>query len=310
MEQGAVRCPECGASLDEMFDRVMPAPVARSRSGGSPGARAAHPATGRSTPGPTGTPDAPADASAELSPVTFSEPYRSPVRVGRVTSVGLLVFAAAGLGWVGAAVAHRRTWAESGSGPLRDFGTVSDWFAVAVIVVALSGAVALVSCGVWLSTSNRNLWAISKGGRLDRRDLARRWWPVAILGLLVAAIGLSDFADSGLSIALMIGWAFVSVRALASIVAALNDIWWRTGTDTSWPPPPVLFRVWALLAAGGFTLPVWTLFLRADPSSIASRDLQIVAMVCACCAAVVGVSIVRRLTDRQERAARRTVIQI
>lgn len=309
MGQGAVRCPECGASLDEMFDRVVPAPVARSRSGGSPGARAAHPATGRSTSGPPGSPDAPTDV-AELSPVTSTEPYRSPVRLGRVTSVALLVFAAAGLGWVGVAVAHRRTWAASGSGPLRDFGTVSDWFAAAVIMVALSGAVALVSCGVWLSTSNRNLWAFSNGGRLDRRDLAHRWWPVAILGLLVAAIGMSDLADSGLSIALMVGWAFVSVRALAIIVAALNDIWWRTGTDTSWPPPPVLFRVWALLAAGGFTLPVWTLFLRADPSSIASRDLQIVAMVCASCAAVVGVSIVRRLTDRQEQAARRTMIQI
>ena len=230
--------------------------------------------------------------------------------MGRVTSVALIVFAIAGLGWVGAAVAHRRTWAASGSGPLRDFGTVSDWFALAVVVVACSGAVALVSCGVWLSTSNHNLWALSAGGRLDRRDLARRWWPVAVLGLLVAVIGLSDFADSGLSIALIAVWVVVSIRALAAIVATLNDIWWRTGTNPSWPQPPMLFRVWALLAAGGFSLPVWTLFLRADSSSIASRDLQIVAMVAASFAAVVGVSVVRMLTDRQEQAARRHVIEI
>ena len=188
---------------------------------------------------------------------------------------------------------------------LRDFGAVSDWFALAVVVAAFSRAVALVSCGVWLATANRNLWALSAGGRLDRRDLARRWWPVAVLGLLVAAVGLSDYADSGLSVLLIVGWVIVSVRALGSIVASLNDIWWRTGTDPSWPPPPMLFRVWAVFAAGGFSLPVWTLFLQADPSSIASRDLQIVAMVSACCATLVGFSIVRMLTDRQDRAAGR-----
>ena len=44
MDEGAVRCPSCGASLDEMFDRVVPTPVARSRSGGSTQSRAAHPA--------------------------------------------------------------------------------------------------------------------------------------------------------------------------------------------------------------------------------------------------------------------------
>lgn len=310
MDEGAVRCPSCGASLDEMFNRVVPTPVARSRSGGSTGARAAHPATGRSAAGPTGSGDAQFSATGTPREVPFSEPYRSPARLGQITSITLMVFALAGLGWVAAAVAHRRTWADSGSGPLRDFGAVSDWFTVAVVVVAFSGAVALVSCGLWLSTSNSNLWAFSAGGRLDRRDLARRWWPVAVIGLLVAAVGLSDVADSGLSVALMIGWAAVSVRALAAIVATLNDIWWRTGTDTSWAPPPMLFRVWAVLAAGGFTLPVWTLFLRADSSSIASRDLQIVAMVSASCAALVCFSIVRMLTERQDRAARRHIIEV
>ena len=96
----------------------------------------------------------------------------------------------------------------------------------------------------------------------------------------------------------------MSVRALAAIVATLNDVWWRTGTDTSWPPPPMLFRVWAVLAAGGFTLPVWTLFLRADPSSIASRDLQIVAMVSAICAAR-GLPLDRPDADRSTGSGRR-----
>jgi hypothetical protein len=222
----------------------------------------------------------------------------------RAAAISLGVFVVAALGWVTAAVAHRRTWADSGSGPIRDFGTVSEWFALAVAVAGVAGVAALVSSGLWIATSNRNLWAISAGGRLDRRDLARRWWPVAILGLVMVGVGLTDLADSGISVALMVAWVMVTIRALGSIVATLNDVWWRTGTDTSWPPPPVVFRVWAVLAAGGFSLPVWALFLRSDPSSIASRDLEIVAMVSALCAAVVLLSMIRMLTNRQDLAAR------
>ena len=286
-----------------MFTRTV-TPVARSQSGGSTQSRRAHPANPRRVSGATGQ-SAPSPApSRPTRPAAYAERYESPTESGAAATVALIVFVLAALGWVTAAVAHRRAWADSGSGPVQHFGTVSDWFALAVVVVGVAGLTALVATGLWIAQSNRNLWAISAGGRLDRRDLARRCWPAAVVGMSMVVAGSSGVADSGLSIVLMVAWMIIIVRALGAMVATLNDIWWRTGSDTTWPRPPVLFRVWAVLAAGGLSVPVWALFLRADPSSIASRDLQILAMVSAICSVVVFLSIIRLLTDRQERAAR------
>jgi hypothetical protein len=287
-----------------MFTRTVVTPAARSRSGGSTQSRQAHPTNPRRVAGATGRSAPDLTPSRPTRPTTYTERYESPTGSGVAATVALIVFVLAALGWVTAAVAHRRAWADSGSGPVQHFGAVSDWFALAVVVAGVAGVAALVSTGLWIARSNRNLWAISAGGRLDRSDLARRCWPVAVVGMAMVAVGWSDVADSGLSIVLMAAWMVVIVRALGAIVATLNDVWWRTGSDPSWPPPPVLFRVWAVLAAGGLSVPVWALFLRADPSSIASRDLQILAMVSAICAVAVCMSIIRLLTDRQERAAR------
>ena len=304
MSDGAVRCPACGSSLDEMFTRSVVTPAARSRSAGTSPSRRAHPAAPRGAAGATGGPTGGAATAPPSGPATYAERYQSPVESGAVATVSLVVFILAALGWVAAAVAHRRAWVDSGSGPVQHFGSASDWFAVAVVVVGVAWLAAFVTTARWIGQSNRNLWAISAGGRLDRADLARRWWPVVVVGLAMVLVGLSGLADSGLSIVLVGAWAVVIVRALGSIVATLNDVWWRTGTDTSWPPPPVVFRVWAVLAAGGFSGPVWGLFLRADASSVASRDLQILAMVSAIASVAVLLSMIRMLTDRQERAAR------
>ncbi len=300
MQDGAVRCSACGSSLDEMFARAVSTPVARSRAGGSPQARRAHPANPQRAAGHRAGEVGP---SPRPRPTTYPEPYESPVGSAGVAMVSLVVFCIAALGWVTAAVAHRTAWADSGSGPIQHYGSVTDWFAVAVVVVAVAGLAAVVTSGRWIARSNRNLWGISPGGRLDEGDLARRWWPVAAVGLSMAVVGSTDLADGGLSILLMLAWMLVTVRALGSVVATLNDVWWRTGSDTTWPPPPMRYRVWAVLAAGGLSVPVWVLFLRADPSSIASRDLQILAMVSAILAGLVFLSMIRSLTDRQERAA-------
>ncbi len=305
MQDGAVRCPACGSSLDEMFARSVSTPVARSHAGGSTQSRQAHPADPRRVAGAPGPTARDATPSSRTGPVTYAERYESPDPSARFATVSLIVFVLGALGWVAAAVAHRAAWADSGSGPIRHFGSATDWFAVAVVVAGVAGVVALVSSGRWIAESNRNLWAISPGGRLDRSDLARRWWPVAAVGLAMVVVGLSGVADSGISIVLMVAWMLAVVRALGSIVATLNDVWWRTGSDPGWPPPPMVHRVWAVLAACGFSAPIWALFLRADPSSIASRDLQILAMVSAIGAAVVFLSMIRSLTDRQERVASR-----
>lgn len=302
MSDGAVRCPACGSSLDEMFARTVATPVSRARSGGSPRSRQAHPTSPQRAEA-VGRSGSDAAAPPQARSATYAERYRSPTESGGMATVSLVAFILAAVGWVVAAVAHRSVWADSGSGPIRHFGSVTDWFALAVVIAGVTGLAALVSSGLWIARSNQNLWAISAGGRLDRRDLARRGWPVAIVGLSMVLVGLGDFADSGLSIVLMVAWMVVVVRALGAVVATLNDVWWRTGSDPGWPPPPMLFRVWAIFAAGGLSTPIWALFLRADPSSIASRDLQILAMVSAICAVVLFLSMIRSLTDRQERAA-------
>ncbi len=305
---GAVRCPECGSTLDEMFAPAVTSPAVRA--GGSPDVEIRSVRAPGADSGQADSAVRPADLASTRSLTAYRERYSSPATLGRLAVLALGLFAVAGLAWIVVAVAHRRTWAESGQGPVGDFGSVTDWFVLAVLVVVITGLVAVVISAMWLARSNRNLWAIGAGGRLDVRDLRSRWWPVALVAFAMAGVGLSDLADSGLSLALMVAWGLLSLRALGSILATLSDIWWRTRRDRTWPPPPGLFRMWAVFGAGALSMPVWTLFLRADPSSIATRDLQILAMVSAVLAAISATAAIRMLTRRQDETAVRRLVEL